>query len=214
MLPEGLRDYVFDIADRQQSAPDFIAITAIVGLAGLLGRKVLICPKQHDEWTVTPNLWGAIIGRPSAMKSPSMKEALKPLQEIEANATKHYKEAEERFAAEQFLMHEEKKEVQKEAKKSFKTDREKALQLLENSNKSFLSPIRIRYTVNDATVEKLGELLNENSNGLLLIRDELSGWLAKLYKEEYQGDRAFYLECFDGNGNYRYDRHWERHCRY
>lgn len=30
--------------------------------------------------------------------------------------------------------------------------------------------------------------------------------MAKLSKEEHQGDRAFYLECFDGNGSYTYDR--------
>ncbi|KTD13978.1 Uncharacterised protein [Legionella israelensis] len=41
---------------------------------------------------------------------------------------------------------------------------------------------------------------------MILVRDELSGWLAKLNKEEHQTDRAFYLECFDGNGHYSYDR--------
>ena len=30
---------------------------------------------------------------------------------------------------------------------------------------------------NDTTVEKLGELLNHHPNGLVLFRDELSGWL-------------------------------------
>ena len=66
--------------------------------------------------------------------------------------------------------------------------------------------MRHRLIVNDPTVEKLGELLNENPNGLVFMRDELSGWLANLNREEYQSDRAFYLECFDGNGRYVYDR--------
>ncbi len=70
MLPESIREYVLDIADRQQSSPDFVAVSAICGLAAVLGRKVLMRPKQHDDWTVTPNQWGALIGRPSAMKSP------------------------------------------------------------------------------------------------------------------------------------------------
>ena len=63
-----------------------------------------------------------------------------------------------------------------------------------------------RLVVNDATVEKLGELLNENPNGLLLIRDELPGWLAKMESDEYQSDRAFYLEAFNGDGRFTYDR--------
>ena len=34
---------------------------------------------------------------------------------------------------------------------------------------------------------------------LLLVRDELAGWLANMGQEDYQGDRAFFLECFEGN---------------
>ena len=83
LLPEAIRDHVMDVADRQQGPADFVAVAAICGLSALLGRKVLMRPKQHDDWTVTPTQWGAIIGRPSAMKSPSLKEALRPLATIE-----------------------------------------------------------------------------------------------------------------------------------
>jgi hypothetical protein len=48
MLPEAIREYIFDVADRQQSPPDFVAVAAICGLAALVGRKVLIRPKQLD----------------------------------------------------------------------------------------------------------------------------------------------------------------------
>ncbi|RDJ26697.1 DUF3987 domain-containing protein [Bosea caraganae] len=60
--------------------------------------------------------------------------------------------------------------------------------------------------VNDATVEKLGELLNENRNGLLLIRDELPGFLSRMEDQECQGERAFYLEAFNGDGSFTFDR--------
>ena len=60
--------------------------------------------------------------------------------------------------------------------------------------------------VNDSTVEKLGELLNENPRGLLLIRDELPGFLARMEKEEFASERAFYLEAFNGAGCFTYDR--------
>jgi hypothetical protein len=54
LLPESLRGYVVDIADRQQSPPDFAAVTALCGLAAVLGNKVCIRPKQHDNWEVVP----------------------------------------------------------------------------------------------------------------------------------------------------------------
>ena len=79
LLPDNLRDYVMDVADRQQAPPDFAAVTAICGLAAVIGNRVRVRPKQFDDWEVVPNLWGAIIGRPSAMKSPMMSSALAPI---------------------------------------------------------------------------------------------------------------------------------------
>lgn len=206
MLPEAIRDYILDVADRQQSLPDFVAVAAIVGLAGLVGRKALICPKQLDDWSVTPNQWGAIIGRPSAMKSPSMKEALKPLRQFDTKAKQQFEEDKQTYE-EGFQLNElEQLAAKNKAKKALKeNNREAAIEALKKTDCA-TPPIRQRLVVNDASVEKLGELLNENPNGLILVRDELSGWLAKLNKEEYQSERAFYLECFDGNGTYTYDR--------
>ncbi len=206
MLPEAMRGFIMDVANRQQSQPDFVAVAAIVGLSGLLGRKVLICPKQHDDWEVTPNQWGAIIGRPSAMKSPSMKAALQPLYKIELMAAKQHEEDKKNYDEEIQLLELEQSIAKEKAKKALKTsNREDAREALIMPDHPE-SPTRYRLIVNDATVEKLGELLNENPNGLIVVRDELAGLLFKLSKEEYQGDRAFYLECFDGNGHFTYDR--------
>jgi len=63
-----------------------------------------------------------------------------------------------------------------------------------------------RYETNDATIEKLGELLSQNPNGLLLFRDELSAWLRYLDKEENAGARAAILETWSGTGELTYDR--------
>ncbi|MBA2650446.1 MAG: DUF3987 domain-containing protein [Legionella sp.] len=207
MLPPSIRDYIFDVADRQQSPPDFVAVAAIIGLSGLLGRKVLICPKQNDDWTVTPNQWGIIIGRPSAMKSPSMKEALKPLRQIEMRMAEQYKEDLQQHKEACLLAEITESIARQNAKKAIQKGKiDEAKKALKNNEQHFSPPTRPRLIINDATIEKLGELLNENSNGLILSRDELAGWLAKLTKEEYQEDRAFYLECFDGNGHFVYDR--------
>lgn len=206
MLPFAIRDYVLDVANRQQSLPDFVAVAAIIGLSSLLGRKALIYPKQFDDWVVTPNQWGAIIGRPSAMKSPSMKEALKPLRQFDIKAAQQFEEDKKNYNEEYQLIELEKLTAKNKAKKALNDDsRDEAREFLRMAE-CVTPPIRQRLVINDASIEKLGELLNENPNGLILVRDELAGWLAKLSKEEYQSDRAFYLECFDGNSSYTYDR--------
>ncbi len=54
----------------------------------------------------------------------------------------------------------------------------------------YTPPVAKRYLVNDTTVEKLGELLNHHPNGLLLFRDELSGWLHTMDRPGHENDRA------------------------
>jgi len=172
-----------------------------------LGRKFLVCPKQHDDWTITPNLWGAIIGRPSAMKSPAMKAALEPIKIIETESAKQFESAKQDYETCKELSELNKTFAKEQAKAKLKAKNPgEAKAILNAAHFVEPAPTRKRLTINDATVEKLGELLNENPNGLILVRDELSGWLSKLAKEEYQTDRAFYLECFDGNGHFIYDR--------
>lgn len=207
MLPDAIRDFVMDVSKRQQSAPDYVAVTAICGFAAILGRKILMRPKQNDDWTVTPNQWGAIIGRPSAMKSPCMKEALKPIYTLEAHFSDLYAQEKKAYEIESELINLQNQSNKSAAKEKLRDgDHNAAVKELQKSCLVTPPPTRQRLIVNDSSVEKLGELLNENSNGLLLVRDELNGWLSKLQKEEFQADRSFYLECFDGNGRYTCDR--------
>ncbi len=63
-----------------------------------------------------------------------------------------------------------------------------------------------RYETSDATTEKLGELLLQNPNGLMLYRDELVGWLRTLEKPGREGDRQFYLEAWNGTNAFHVDR--------
>lgn len=68
------------------------------------------------------------------------------------------------------------------------------------------APTRRRYKTHDVTVEKLGELLQDNPRGILIVRDELIGFLRSLDQEGREGSRAFYLEAWNGNGEFSFDR--------
>ena len=67
-------------------------------------------------------------------------------------------------------------------------------------------PVERRYVTNDATTEKLGELLIQSPRGLLILRDELTGWLHTMEKPGREGDRAFFLEAWEGIGGFDVDR--------
>ncbi|MEQ1739645.1 MAG: DUF3987 domain-containing protein [Methyloglobulus sp.] len=203
LLPDAFKPWVSDIAHRMQCPPDYVAVSGMVELSTIVGKKGLINPKAKDDWTVCPNLNGLNIGRPSAMKTPAANEALKPLQRLEIKAKEAYIQALAENETQEFINKEGRVLAEKQAKALIKDKKFAAAKqvLLENPEQPD-KPTRTRYLVNDATVEKLGELLNENPNGLMLYRDEISGFLKTIDREDRSNDRAFYLECFNGLGRY------------
>lgn len=208
MLPDAIRGYVLDVSARSQCPVDFVAVCALVGLASMLGNKIRIRPKQFDDWTIVPNLWGAIIGRPSAMKSPSMTAALAPVYALQDEARKNWEAdcAARKIDAE--VADIAKGAAKKKARRLAETgDLDQARDLIQGAGgDNDEDPPQPRFIINDATVEKLGELLNENPNGLTQVRDELAGWLGRMESEEHCTDRAFYLEAFNGDSPFTYDR--------
>ncbi len=92
LIPDTLRPWVLDIAERAQIPVEFVAAPAIVALSSVIGRSVGIYPKRHDDWLVVPNLWGVIIGRPGVLKTLAVAEAVMPLQRL-AKAAKDEHEA-------------------------------------------------------------------------------------------------------------------------
>ncbi len=206
VLPESLRGWIEDIAERVQCPIDFPAIGAMVALAAVVGRKVGIRPKRQDDWLVVPNLWGAIIGRPGVMKSPALAEVLKPLKRLEVEAKEDHERAVQDYATTSMVDEIRRKEHTKAIAKAVREGRDAhavANELIAGDAKE---PVRRRFILNDSTVEKLGALLNENVNGVLCYRDELVGLLTSLDREGQEGARAFYLESWNGAGRFTYDR--------
>ena len=207
LLPETLRPWLIDIAERMECPPDYPAVGAMIALAGLVGRKIGIRPKQFDDWLVIPNLWGMLIGRPSALKSPPLREALKPLNRLVAQAGEQHRK--------ELSAHEQEEELTKLRKSALKLEIKKAMRQGEDysemSNELLAlgesdKPIRTRYLVNDTTVESLGAILAENPNGVVAMRDELIGLLKYLERDGQESARAFYLEGWNGNGRHETDR--------
>lgn len=209
LLPAALRAWVADIADRMQCPPDFPAVGAMVALSSVIGRKASIAPKRHDDWRVIPNLWGVVVGRPGVMKSPALSEVLKPLDRLEMLANDLHQEAMRDFEVSAKLRAMTEKKIAGEAEKAVKKgDIEKARHLMMEAADAIDDdpPEPRRYKVTDASVEALGEILMSNPWGVLAYRDELNGLLRALDKEGQEGARAFYLQGYDGNQGYTFDR--------
>ena len=213
MLPAPLRNWIVDISERMQIPPDFPAAGAITVASSLIGRKIGIRPKRYDDWLVIPNLWGSVVGKPAMLKSPALAEIMKPLSRLVAEARDDYEAALEdhkiRVAvagAEQKAL---KDALEKAAKKARESgDRSEVEEIARQQRDAGApeEPVQRRYKTEDPTVEKLCELLIENPQGILVHRDELSGWLRSLDKQGREGDRSLYLESWNGDGSYEVDR--------
>lgn len=209
LLPEAFAPWLTDISDRMQCPLDYPAVGAIVSLASTVGNQIAIRPKRHDDWIVVPNLFGAVVGRPGVLKSPALEEVLKPLKRLALEAKTLHGQAMKDWEIDRISADAKKDKLKDDIKKAVRSgedvDRE-ALRAQLDELSLIAPPTERRYIINDSTVEKVGELLNQNPRGLLLFRDELVGWLRTLDREGHEGDRAFYLEAWNGQGSFTYDR--------
>jgi hypothetical protein len=206
LLESALRPFVEDTTERLQCPPDFIAAPVMVAVGSLIGRKVQIAPKANDDWRVVPNIWGGIVGTPGTLKSPALSEVLRPLTELELEATQSFDSISDEYSMQMTAWDAKKKVAQSEMIKMAKAGGDVASLAEELHMSQPSEPVCMRYIANDPTVEKLGELLNENPNGILLMRDELTGFLRSMDKPGRESDRAFYLEAWNGNNPFTYDR--------
>jgi hypothetical protein len=211
LLPEALRAWIMDEADRMPCPPDFIAAGALVALGAIIGARCTIKPKSRDSWMIVPNLWGGIVGLPSAKKSPAIGAALKPLDRLIAQAMEAYQADVEAFEADKTVFEAKKDAIESRIKSAAKDAKKGDLgciakELQDHRQQAQKAPILRRFKSNDTTVEKLGELLRENPAGLLVMRDELVGLIASWDREGRDGERAFYLEAWNGNASFDTDR--------
>jgi hypothetical protein len=214
MIPEPYRDWLCDVAHRMQCPLDFVASAAVVMTSIVIGTACGIRPKRNDDWTVTPNLWGAVVGEPSMLKTPALAEALRPLDRLEATAKEAYDQATEEHDAEL--------EIHKARRDGLRSEMQRSARKPKNGGecsdggedwKQRLialapppTPVWRRFKTNDATVEKLAELMGQNPRGLLVFRDELIGLFASWDREGHESDRAFHLEAWNGTGGHTSDR--------
>ncbi|MFM9427332.1 hypothetical protein RCH10_003788 [Variovorax sp. GrIS 2.14] len=205
LLPDAMRGWIMDIAHRMQCPPDFPAVAAITAISSLIGARAVIQPKAKDDWRVVPNMWGNIIGIPGAQKSPATSEALQPLNKLEQKARDAWEAEKEVWDLDVKVAELQNEANARDAKALAQKDPAAAREKLKPIDLP-PSPANRRFIFNDTTVEKLGELMSVNPWGFLAYRDEIHGLLKSMDREGQEGARAFYLQGYDGNQSYTFDR--------
>jgi putative DNA primase/helicase len=183
------------IAAKVKGVPvDFVAAALLGTASAVIGNARWASP--WEGWKEPPVLWVMLVGDPSAGKSPALDAVLDPIKEIERDLSEEYKARRKDW--------EDKHEIAALALAQWKADAKKAIAenmdapSKPNNADAGIPPLRERITISDATTEKVASLLATSWRGLLLSRDELSGWLGSMDRYNGGGDRPFWLEAYGG----------------
>jgi hypothetical protein len=159
-----------------------MAMSTLAACSGVIHHCSRINLKHHGTWWMHPNIWVLLVAQSSWKKTPAVDEAVEPIRQFQADIQHAYKAE---------------KQVYEQEKKA--------------GNKNAQEPEPpVRNMINNTTIEKLADLLSRTNRGILVVRDELAGWIGGMDKYNASGrdrssDRAFWLESWNG-GPQTYDR--------
>jgi Protein of unknown function (DUF3987) len=181
LLPALIEQFAFEQGEVMGVDPGGLAVAALTVCAAAIPDSIELQVKKHDRgWTESARLWTALVGMPSTKKTPTLREAMRPLARIDAAYAREYATAKQVYDD---LPSDERKQTTKPERKQLKLE--------------------------DTSIEAAQEVVRYNSNGVLCLADELSGWFGSMDKyNSGRGaakDRGFWLQAWNG-GSYSVNR--------
>jgi hypothetical protein len=172
-LPVAVGNYVAAASKAIGCDASFIALPLLGCLARAIGNKRVIRLKR--TWTEPAIIWAAIIGRSGTHKTPALQAATSFLNKAQAKSITDFQQATSKFSQDMALY-----------------DRDylawKKSKSTEPPPWKPEEPACERFITTDCTIEALASLLHSQFDGVLVPRDELSGWLGGI--AEYKGGKG------------------------
>nr|WP_295469402.1 DUF3987 domain-containing protein [Mesorhizobium sp.] len=181
LLPPVLEAFAREQGDQMGADPGGLAMAALAACAAAICDGIELQVQVHDpHWRESARLWIGLVADPSGKKSPQIRAVTRKLASID---------------------HDLAKEFDREMAKHDALDKE--------TRQSTPQPCRKRIVVRDTSIEAVQGILVNNPNGILVLQDELAGWVGGM--DKYSGtkggahNRGFWLEAFNG-GPSSFDR--------
>jgi len=185
-LPSPIREYIVQAAGAIGCDTSAVALPLFSALAAAIGntRTIELKPGYCEPCI----LWTALLARSGEQKSPAHKAGVRFLRDKEQAAFTKFRE--------QLTEHQQSMVKYKAKLMQWKRKQEG------EPPAAPVEPIAERFIVGDITIEALADRLQYADRGLLLERDELSGWFASFnqYKSGGRGsDANQWIEAYGGN---------------
>lgn len=197
-----LEDDIVTLAAATSSPVDYTAMAILTAAAAVIGNSRVASP--WETWVEPCCLWTAIVGTPSAGKSPALAPILEGLRSLEAEDFQSFDAEMLRWETAAESARQARELWEKKVKSAVKDGGE--VPDLPSNAVLPEKPSLSRIIVSDTTPEALAMLHAKLPRGLMANRDELSGWLGGFDRySSAGGERAFWIEAFGGR-SYTVDR--------
>jgi len=187
-------NWLRDAANVKGAPLDFTALSLLSAASAVVGnaRWAVV----WDGWKEPPILWGMLVGDPSSGKSPALDAILDPIKAIDNDLSDQYRIARQEWDAKDEIAKLQASKWKGDARTMIAEGKEPPTKPPEAD--AGAPPIRSRIRITDTTTEKAADLVRDSWRGLLLFRDELSGWLGSMDRYSGGADRPFWLEAYGG----------------
>lgn len=187
-LPIQLSEFVRAASAALRCPPDFLGVPLLVLAGAAIGNSRVLELKRG--YVVGANMYAALVANPGSAKSPALSVAADPFYRRQEEAHLNYTRA--------LVDHQKKVAEYEKAQKSAGRGAKPNAELNEPPAEPPAQPALEYLWTSDVTIEALAMLLQSSHRGMVIIRDELSGWVRSLgqYKGGRGADREFFLETW------------------
>jgi putative DNA primase/helicase len=159
-LPEVARRFVEEGAEAIGCAPDLLALPALAVLSAGIGASRVVEIKR--SWREGATLFLAVVASPGEKKTPAANAARRPVLKRQAEKRQEFKT---------------KREEHGRQMREWKAHCRDARSAGETEPPPPPEPTMERTYADDTTVESLVGILEDNPRGVLIYKDELTGWV-------------------------------------
>lgn len=197
VFPPGWAAWITRAAAAKGAPAGYVATALLSVAGGLIGNARWAQP--WAEWAEPPVMNVALIGPPSAGKSPALDAVVNPLAEIEIEANADWQQRRCDHATGKLAAETRRAAWEVEVKTAVKSGLVPPTMPADAAEPE--TPQRRRIISTDPTPEKAARLSAANPRGMILQRDELAGWIAGMGRYSSGGggaERGFWIQAYGG----------------
>jgi hypothetical protein len=196
VFPEVIATLITQGAAALPCAPDLIGVPMLAVLGAAIGTSYEV--EIKEGWTEGARIYSGVIAQPGDKKSPAEKLATRPLHRLQAGYGEDFEKAKVKHGLAMLVYEVDLAEWRGKRRKKSESQQPEGTQQAPPPKPE--APSMTQLLTVDATVEALASVIASNPRGVLMERDELTGWVLAMnqYKGGKGADRQMWLSFWNG----------------